>query len=563
MIWEAKMDNKEIYEENIKEYFRQIKNVKEQWNQTKETAIFFSNENLVCNIDSEDMPAYTFAMEQCHDIINQLIISIIEELLSKNKPEIIILYYLSNGELIKKSEYKRKHSEQKIKKLAFLACEDEKKFIYFVKEFGINNRCFSLKVNYPVKYISLVYENAYHEIINHNNNKNDPSRGTDTYSIKWFFEHFFTIDEFLMFRSYVEDFAQKVKKYLGINIVRLLVPNSIFPFKEIVLNELLSFNINQDSTLNSKQIEILKKHFNDESNYLSMIGSCNFAQSFQTAEWMYRSLRGSDNIDLTSISMGYFKAVEQLLFAFISAHTFEKDKKKRKISIFGHLNDLTDSVIDQQGDEICLKSLTRFLGEINDYSFRPRNRDLLYSDIDSDTYEYIIKSLNPIVEIRNKYFHKENITDWTKIERDRKTVYKFLCLFFSAYKISDKSMFGFSTVEQDDYYKLCEYIHNKSFYENNPLDIPVYTVNDNTILLDCLPDESVKFDDLGNRVYSGVYFRSNKASVKKISVEFHRNSLPKIIREGCLHIGRKNNKISCSLSWPEKVIFEDGKFFEK
>ena len=58
---------------------------------------------------------------------------------------------------------------------------------------------------------------------------------------------------------------------------------------------------------------------------------------------------------------------------------------------------------------------------------------------------------------------------------------------------------GIYLVEHDDYYKLCEYIHNKSFHDNNPFDISVFSFDDDKTVWDCLSDNNIKYDKYGNR----------------------------------------------------------------
>lgn len=45
--------------------------------------------------------------------------------------------------------------------------------------------------------------------------------------------------------------------------------------------------------------------------------------------------------------------------------------------------------------------------------------DLLADGIDDETYYYIVESLSTFVGLRNGYFHKHNLNDWTTIEETR------------------------------------------------------------------------------------------------------------------------------------------------
>lgn len=555
------MDSREIYERITNKYFSKIKYVRAQWEFSKESESVFPRNDIVCSIDSEDYSMCEFVMKRCYEITHQMIFTIIEELLIKYQPEIKVLYYLSNGKFITSNDCKEQRLFDTIKGLAFIAREDNLEYLYYIKEFGINNRIDSSKIPFPIKYISLVYKDAYREVINHNNDNNDPSRGTNTYSIEWFFEYFITVEEYEAFKSYIGCYTEKVKDYIGVNIIRSLKPNSLFNFKKEIVNELSSFDfVESESILSNQQISILKKHLKEEANYYSLLGNCPFAQSFQTAEWLYQSLKGSDNIDLTAILMGYFKSVEQFLFSYISMHTREKDSKTRKILKRGELTDLTDFVINQYGNEISLNSLTKFFGEVKNGSLRRRNDDLLYNDIDLDVYHLIVDSMVAIVGLRNSHFHKENISDWAQVEKERAKIYKMFLLFFSSYSIEDKSAMGIIRVEYNDYYKLCEYIHSKSFHEIMPFKIPVYYINDERVIWDCLPDDNIEYDVLGNPMYSGIYFKAKKISgIINTCREFHMDCLPQLIKEGYIIISPQN--LSFQFQEPKKIIFQDGIFF--
>lgn len=571
------METKEIYDRNLSTAFKQIKCVREQWEISDKSKSLFPHDNIVCNIDNEETASYNYIVGQCHEITHQMILSIFEELIIKYQPAAKILYFFQ-PETLFISKYDIEEDVNNIyrnkpKELAFIVNEGNRKVLYCIKKHGLNHQYLNEKVKGLEKfklsskrYISLVYENAYCEVINHNDDENDPSRGTEVFSVKWFFEQFINLEEYNLFRSYIDNFSKKINDYIGVSIVRKLTPHSLYSFKEIFLDKIRTFELDsQGFGLDKSRIDSLKEHFYNEENYLAMIGECAFAQSFRTAEWMYQSLKESESIDLTAISMGYFKAIEQLLFSFISMHTLEKDNKNRQIKVYNNLVTLTDSVIVQVGDKISLNNLAKFFGEIdidNDF-LKPRNRDLLYNDIDSPTYEYIVRFISPIVDIRNNYFHKENIIDWSIVENDRETIYKFLFLFFGAYKIADKRAMGITTSEQDDYYKLCEYIHNKSFHDNITLDninIAVFSFDDDKTVWDCLSDPNIKYDKYGNRTFSGIYFRKQNSTEIKAEKEFHKNTLPKIIKEGYIHI-ETTNQFNFSVSIPDKVIFKDGKFY--
>lgn len=188
--------------------------------------------------------------------------------------------------------------------------------MYIFKEFGIEKRvpdnilasiCQSTKLAMYC-YISYVENEAYSEVLNHNDNEKDPTRGTGIYSLKQFFIDFFSQDEYAIFKSYTKKFEDSVNEYFGFVLLRTLKPNAILNFKKQVWNELQKINVSRISELSrisDSQRNIIEKHFFDERNCDIVLGKSDFAQSYMTAEWLYLSLPNAGKIDLTA-SYGLF-----------------------------------------------------------------------------------------------------------------------------------------------------------------------------------------------------------------------------------------------------------------
>ena len=66
-------------------------------------------------------------------------------------------------------------------------------------------------------YVTLVKDYAYLENVEHNDNQNDPSRGTGVYSIKFFFEYFFGPGEAESYIDFSETIKKGFKECLGIS----------------------------------------------------------------------------------------------------------------------------------------------------------------------------------------------------------------------------------------------------------------------------------------------------------------------------------------------------------
>lgn len=310
------------------------------------------------------------------------------------------------------------------------------------KEFGISNGVSDslleiLNKEYNIKYylyVSFTEEEAFLEQINHNDNEQDPTRGTGIFSLKQFFNMFFEEGEYDNFIKYANEFVKKVKDYFGFKIVRTLKPNTLHNFRKTVRERLDEFDVdslNFNRKLSIDQQKLISSHYLGDKNIEIIAGKSDFAQSFMTSEWLYSSLSEAGNIDLTAIAMGYYKSIEQFLFRFIALHTKERDAVSREIFVgkgkkFANEEGyviLTNSILkeDEFVKNINLGSLTGFFGYYNKRNnvYIKRNEDLLIEGIHESTYEYIIDVLSNIPGIRNGYFHKHNINDWEKVVEAR------------------------------------------------------------------------------------------------------------------------------------------------
>lgn len=131
----------------------------------------------------------------------------------------------------------------------------------------------------------------------------------------------------------------------------------------------------------------------------------------------------------------YFKAMEQLLFALIKLH---------------------DPAFDPDST-------------LGDYAtFYKHKRDIiLRSDVDWTTRNFVFEAIYEYAELRNGYFHKNNIHDPSKIQEIRSATYLLMYLILGCQSLndSDYASLGISRQSQgDDFSKLCEFIH---FHENS------------------------------------------------------------------------------------------------
>lgn len=577
------MNTTEVYENIIlTSCFSRLKSIRNRWREDKADKYGLAT---IIDIGGEDYRSYDFIMDRCEAVVLEMIPYLIMELLKAYGIK-ASWYQIKRTDAhvysVNDTENWPDYVVQGNKQPVFVfSCDDatHKGILYIFKEYGIGNHLPKSLIDTIIEenelnyycYISIVEQEAYKEILNHNNNENDPSRGTGIFSLKQFFESFFGMEEYELFKKYADDLTNKVKDYYGFEIVRTLKPNTLHNYRRIVRDNLLSFDIEQidlGGRLSQNQRSIIETKFFDEKNYEIMTGTGDFAQSYMTAEWLFTSLTKVGNIDLTAIAMGYFKAIEQLLFAYIKLHTNEKDGATRRIHVGkAGLLHITDALMEdeQKTKDMNLGSLTGFFGfyNIDKKQYWERNKDLLVTGIDNNTYEYIIDVLSGIVGLRNGFFHKHNLLDWEKVVESRNSARLVFYLLLGSYKLSDSDKKALGRIEgnhRDSYYKLCEYM-NKRAYETG-LEIPIFYMNGQTDPYDfwCLhEDDFIEYDIFGEPIYSGIYF--GRISEKNRFQKTTQENLPSEIWEGVLRKSR-SAPIEIKPSGPIKKIYADREFCE-
>lgn len=357
------------------------------------------------------------------------------------------------------------------------------------------------------KYVYLMFDYAYLQVIGHNNDESDPGRGYNLYSIKWFFETYFGKAEYDAFHRCLIEYNQAVKEYLGINVVRSLTHNAIINFKKVIENSLIKFDYellmhrvirykNRDLQLEETEFRRILDQFANDKVFMILLGKHDFAESLLTAEWLYYSIKMAVNIDLTIVGMGYCKAVEQLLFELICLHKNENrciDKTHKRKGIQVPLNDenIAREVIDT-----TIGAMARFYKD---------NMDMLRSCLNEQTKQYVCETIFKFMNLRNGYFHKHNIHCWEKVEEIRNLTFDLVFLLLGAHVLTEENKVELGMPSSNvftDYYRLCEYVN----YHSNELFYLVYGQEEESIVISVSDMDSKLVNDSYIQ-YSGVYFK--------------------------------------------------------
>lgn len=409
------------------------------------------------------------------------------------------------------------------------------------------------------KYIYLMFDKAYLQVIGHNNDEDDPGRGYNLYSVKWFFETYFGSEECRCFLAYVTAYIRAVKDFLGFIQVKALTPNAMASFRLLVESRLLQFDykkscspvinkFNKKFILEDYAYQDIREQFLNQKYFLIMVGDNDFAESFITAEWLRESMEKAGAIDLTVIGLGYFKAVEQLMYALICLHRNEgkfikvADPKKA-------VNEKNQVLLDDASIEANL--IDTSLGSMA--KFYKSYLRIFRNEVDYKAKSYIREVLFGYADLRNGYLHKDNIHDMERIDEIRSSTIRVIFLLLGAHELGEPEcvQLGLPDLSMfDDYYRICEYIN----YHSSELYI-VDLGNGEEFWGLSVPDPYSRVVEGRYNVYSGFYLR--RLSTGKVC-RFQKENMPKMIWLG--HLAIENTELVDIT--PKKVVklFDNGKY---
>lgn len=402
------------------------------------------------------------------------------------------------------------------------------------------------------KYIYLMFDYAYLQLVGHNDDESDPGRGYNLYSLKWFFEEYFGQEEYEQFNIAVTAYISEVNSYIGYVTIKTLIPSSLINFRKNVERTLVNFEYEQLLSIKYNGFELreeeykkIRKQFLDDRTLLTLLGSKDFAESLITAEWLYDSMKKEKAIDLTIIGMGYFKAVEQLLYDLICLHknqglTIRKDYSRKDLPPEIPLNDqnINDKAID-----VTLGSMAVFVRDNAQVLFR--------NDLAWKTKKFVREAIFKYADLRNGYFHKDNIHQPERIEEIRDVSFYMFFLLLGAYDLSEDSLvnLGLSQIVQNDYYRLCEYVD----YHSGMLFVLDLGYGEDQYGIACA-DLFTKVVENRYVQYSGVYFKE----IQGRTFRFTEGNLPKEIYLGKFEFER--SELVSAEPVKVKKIFENGKY---
>lgn len=577
------------------------KSAKGQWYQGHQEQPSFNLNDDLCRIHKDGDAEFVDFAKQCEKIIEHYLLKTIFRLLGEYRiPGTPLAIKRSSTPHfafeVEGESFSVDSPVTEGERLFSLATPD---YLYIFKRFGFQNRLpdeaiRAILERFPgraVRYVSLVKENAFLEVLNHSSDTADPERGSGAISLKHFIATHFGEEEYDAFSKAFDHMADEITDYCGYKVVKTLRPNSIRHFRREVLHEMRAFSYSKSTfgkIISKDQKNLLEHNFFVKGNHEIATGNSDFAHSFMTAEWLYQSLEGAEEIDLSAILLGYFKSVEQLLFQIIKLRRFDADRsiylkkvsrnKIRRKNPDGTINENDFITVDKLGyatlseklfesgfrENLTLSGLAGFFGHRSSKGeLKLRNADLFVCGIEPETHAIVIDCLSEITGMRNGYLHKDNCHDWSEVDDAREMAFCVFYLLLGLLSISDKDAeeLGFQkSLGKTDYYLLCDYIHSVACEAQGPTEFPIFYIDGNyEAPLFAHRDPLIYgYDNLGNPQYPGAYFGQNlKEGSDKI--RFTESSMPRLIEEGVFVIS-KTLPFRFEASGPLHTVFKENRF---
>lgn len=297
-------------------------------------------------------------------------------------------------------------------------------------------------------------------------------------SVRAFFSEFFSTTEYELFLEVARNAICEAQNIIALKAVPQLRSNNMLIFKDVVIESFSEAAVAQRSyefkdgvvptskVLSGQDIQTIGKAFFADKYREAIIGNSDFAKSFITSEYLFRSINQGLGIDYTAIVVGYLKSIEQLMYlVYVSAfegnnslkywdaYHFDKNnpfdvtlphfridpfdtKKRRKQMEYFHPIRTGDDAMDFGG-------LALFM----------RYYDKLWN-VSEDGNEYIYACLDDFrYSCRNAHFHKDNISfeEYGTVKRIRNNTQVLLFYLLGGFKLLDTRSSAIEQLRVADY----------------------------------------------------------------------------------------------------------------
>ncbi len=541
------MVSDELYEKHLDWALKEIKGLRDRYG-LKTGGLIGRTEELksdVFSVADDDYYYYRFIVKSSHRFFAEATQKIVLDLMNKYS----IVFENCNEEI-----------HELYESPAFIKAHKGKRTLFFFYDYKVESKRRinreRLKQYYSFEEIVLIDIIDDSKIIEaRNRGVKVISSSNNSLSIYQFFVENFGQEEFLRYMSYAKAYSEKAQKYIGISLVRTLTPNTLMNFKLAFKYELTHFNYRKylPKEITDEDVKNMQDQFLGDNFYECLLGNGDYATSFITAEWLYESMKESKNIDYTAIAMDYFKAVEQLLYEYV---VVIHKNQHRTIGAYTSPEGNKDPFVELNDENIKKGIINTTLNKLIGFLRWYKNNDLLRSDLSIESRNRIKDYLGNIKELRNGYFHKDNMTEWEKVEESRNLAYVTCFLILGAFVTTEnekKQLQIPQAGKHNGFYQLCDYFNNQE-HLNNREAYSIHFEDKDTELLLPLPDPYRKIDNLGHVLYSGLYFEGSQGRVCYTEDSFPTDC---IVYKTNLELPEKKDG---QYKWETTIIYDHGVF---
>ena len=233
-------------------------------------------------------------------------------------------------------------------------------------------------------------------------------------TIKQFFE-MLGRDDYEDFKECVERYNYDAEQKLGITVSAIPTKKAVEKLREKIRKELLSyFYENELQTIFRKEeISDMKKWF--EKNYVILVSNANFSRSIISSEWYYDlQVKTDGGIEQTAIVAGYLKSVEQLLYSILLVLS-EDENNKFMLSVNKEGREKTGQdrlPLNYENQKLDLTMANNILRAIKGNKKIVLRKTKMTDRVIGYLEKYIEKT-------RNAYMHKDNLYEWSDIQKIR------------------------------------------------------------------------------------------------------------------------------------------------
>lgn len=307
---------------------------------------------------------------------------------------------------------------------------------------------------------------------------------TSRQTIEEFFSIYFSLEEYRVYLTCVQEAVQEAYEYAGLqtipNLSAQYLPRFIETVMEDIKNNRVSGNTysnirptsalkrdqrnrlnDQNNVITASDVATMEQNFYDNQRYLSLCGTEPYARSFITSEYLYGTLSKNNIFDYTAIVTGYLKSIEQLLdkFMHIALTRAQEPLWIKKNNRFNQSLQIQNPFNGRRAPHI---PLTQGNEPYFDTTFSP-----LVNLLDDYKNGWTISSgaVNRITtylsiycdECRNQHFHKDNISSIQEVEKIRHNTYLLLFWLIGGFRISNnneevKAILGIPDMTFDNFY---------------------------------------------------------------------------------------------------------------